>query len=318
MGLFTHGIGLATVGGAPGAVDPRAFARPGVRHDRPGNRPRGSGPGTDPRSEPRSEPSDAAGRVKGRPERSADNAARNAAENAADHDHRHRAGCEGATHDLAEPATTDRAAGPAAHREGTGRAGPAGPGLGDPRHRFAPAGAAGPQRGGVALAGPGSRLDRAPHRDPRTPRRRAAGGVLGPGRAGRPPRHGRRRDPPGRRRPDRARHLHARRVRPVHRLPRPGAAGRPQRRRVDVAAACTGFVYGLQAAVGWLATQRGAPPCALVIGVEVYSKFLDPADRGTAALFGDGAAAAVVGPVPLPYGIGPVTLGSDAPGPVTC
>ncbi|RSN52778.1 3-oxoacyl-ACP synthase III family protein [Actinomadura sp. WAC 06369] len=79
----------------------------------------------------------------------------------------------------------------------------------------------------------------------------------------------------------------------------------------DVAAACTGFVYGLQTAVGWLATQRGAPPCALVIGVEVYSKFLDPADRGTAALFGDGAAAAVVGPVPSPYGIGPVTLGSD-------
>ncbi|MBE1536310.1 3-oxoacyl-ACP synthase III family protein [Actinomadura algeriensis] len=79
----------------------------------------------------------------------------------------------------------------------------------------------------------------------------------------------------------------------------------------DVAAACTGFVYGLQTAVGWLATQRGAPPCALVIGVEVYSKFLDPGDRGTAALFGDGAAAAVVGPVAPGYGIGPVTLGSD-------
>ncbi|WP_433155030.1 3-oxoacyl-ACP synthase III family protein [Actinomadura nitritigenes] len=79
----------------------------------------------------------------------------------------------------------------------------------------------------------------------------------------------------------------------------------------DVAAACTGFVFGLQAALGWLAAQRGAAPYALVIGVEVYSRFLDPADRGTAALFGDGAAAAVVGPVPAPYGIGPVTLGSD-------
>lgn len=62
----------------------------------------------------------------------------------------------------------------------------------------------------------------------------------------------------------------------------------------DVAAACTGFVFGLQAALGWLAAQRGAAPYALVIGVEVYSRFLDPADRGTAALFGDGAAAAVV------------------------
>ncbi|WP_202125947.1 3-oxoacyl-ACP synthase III family protein [Actinomadura physcomitrii] len=79
----------------------------------------------------------------------------------------------------------------------------------------------------------------------------------------------------------------------------------------DVAAACAGFVFGLQAALGWLAAQRGAAPYALVIGVEVYSRFLDPADRGTAALFGDGAAAAVVGPVPAPYGIGPVTLGSD-------
>ncbi|WP_131743169.1 3-oxoacyl-ACP synthase III family protein [Actinomadura roseirufa] len=79
----------------------------------------------------------------------------------------------------------------------------------------------------------------------------------------------------------------------------------------DVAAACTGFLFGLQAAVGWLSTQRGAPPYALVIGVEVYSRFLDPGDRATAALFGDGAAAAVVGPVPGPYGIGPVTLGSD-------
>ncbi|WP_084265741.1 3-oxoacyl-ACP synthase III family protein [Actinomadura macra] len=79
----------------------------------------------------------------------------------------------------------------------------------------------------------------------------------------------------------------------------------------DVSAACTGFVFGLQAAVGWLSTQRGAAPYALVIGVEVYSRFLDPADRATTALFGDGAAAAVVGPVPWPYGIGPITLGSD-------
>ncbi|QXJ19787.1 ketoacyl-ACP synthase III [Actinomadura graeca] len=87
-----------------------------------------------------------------------------------------------------------------------------------------------------------------------------------------------------------------------------GAAGAAA---FDVAAACTGFLFGLQAAVGWLATQRGAAPYALVIGVEVYSRFLDPGDRATAALFGDGAAAAVVGPVTGPYGIGPVTLGSD-------
>ena len=46
----------------------------------------------------------------------------------------------------------------------------------------------------------------------------------------------------------------------------------------------------------------------------MYSRFLDPADRGTVAVFGDGAAATVLGPVPAPYGIGPVTLGSDGSG----
>ncbi|WP_246179038.1 3-oxoacyl-ACP synthase III family protein [Actinomadura decatromicini] len=82
----------------------------------------------------------------------------------------------------------------------------------------------------------------------------------------------------------------------------------------DISAACTGFVFGLQTAVGWLATQRGSAPYALVVGVEVYSRFLNRADRATAALFGDGAAAAVVGPVPPPYGFGPITLGSDGAG----
>ncbi|CNG39783.1 3-oxoacyl-[acyl-carrier-protein] synthase III%2C FabH_1 [Mycobacterium tuberculosis] len=90
----------------------------------------------------------------------------------------------------------------------------------------------------------------------------------------------------------------------------------------DVAAACTGYVFGLQAALGWLAAQRAtarpggvrAGEHALVVGVEVYSRFLNPADRGTVAVFGDGAAATVIGPVPAPYGIGPVTLGSDGSG----
>lgn len=79
----------------------------------------------------------------------------------------------------------------------------------------------------------------------------------------------------------------------------------------DVAAACTGFVFGLSAAVGWLAGRPEPSPYALVIGVEVYSRFLNSGDRATAALFGDGAAAAVVGPVAPPYGLGPVEIGSD-------
>ncbi|MFI0445984.1 3-oxoacyl-ACP synthase III family protein [Actinomadura sp. 6N118] len=87
--------------------------------------------------------------------------------------------------------------------------------------------------------------------------------------------------------------------------------GAAQAAAFDVAAACTGFVYGLQAAVGWLATQRGKPPYALVIGVEVYSRFLNTGDRATAALFGDGAAAAVIGPAPPPYGIASMAMGAD-------
>ncbi|MFC4907473.1 3-oxoacyl-ACP synthase III family protein [Actinomadura gamaensis] len=87
----------------------------------------------------------------------------------------------------------------------------------------------------------------------------------------------------------------------------------------DVAAACTGFVHGLQTAVALLAAAPAAGPrrtrfggpYALVVGVEVYSRFLDPGDRATSALFGDGAAAAVLGPVPAPYGITAMGMGAD-------
>ncbi|MEV5572275.1 ketoacyl-ACP synthase III [Spirillospora sp. NPDC052269] len=89
----------------------------------------------------------------------------------------------------------------------------------------------------------------------------------------------------------------------------------------DVAAACTGFLHALQTAAGLLtasptvpdgaAVRPGGGPYALVIGVEVYSRFLDPADRATSALFGDGAAAAVLGPVPAPGGITAMGMGAD-------
>ncbi|ASU78156.1 ketoacyl-ACP synthase III [Actinopolyspora erythraea] len=78
----------------------------------------------------------------------------------------------------------------------------------------------------------------------------------------------------------------------------------------DVNAACSGFVFGMQIAHDWL-VQRGRGRYALVIGVELYSKFLDPTDRGTAVLFADGAGAAVVGEVPPGRGILHVATGSD-------
>jgi 3-oxoacyl-[acyl-carrier-protein] synthase-3 len=60
----------------------------------------------------------------------------------------------------------------------------------------------------------------------------------------------------------------------------------------DVAAACTGFVYGLGLADSLIRT--GQARCALVIGTEVYSRILDWTDRGTCVLFGDGAGAVVL------------------------
>jgi 3-oxoacyl-[acyl-carrier-protein] synthase III len=60
----------------------------------------------------------------------------------------------------------------------------------------------------------------------------------------------------------------------------------------DLNTACTGFVYGLIVA-GALLTASPANR-ALLIGVETYSRFVNPQDRGTAVVFGDGAGAVVL------------------------
>lgn len=62
----------------------------------------------------------------------------------------------------------------------------------------------------------------------------------------------------------------------------------------DVQAVCSGFVYALSVADGFIA--RGHARCALVIGAEVMTRLLDWSDRGTCVLFGDGAGAVVVEP----------------------
>ncbi|MHC5904293.1 3-oxoacyl-ACP synthase III family protein [Streptomyces sp. S6] len=79
---------------------------------------------------------------------------------------------------------------------------------------------------------------------------------------------------------------------------------------LDVTAACSGWLFGARVARDWLAVDRSAR-CAAVVGVEAYSKFVDPADRATASLFGDGAAATLLGPVAEGHGFGAFTLGSD-------
>lgn len=76
----------------------------------------------------------------------------------------------------------------------------------------------------------------------------------------------------------------------------------------DVGSACTGFVAALAAARGMLLS--GASRHALVIGAEIMSRHVDPADRNTAALFGDGAGAVVLSAGAAGQ-IGPVVLGAD-------
>lgn len=62
----------------------------------------------------------------------------------------------------------------------------------------------------------------------------------------------------------------------------------------DVMAACTGHLYGLSMAEGYLAAGRGE--VALVVAAEKMSAIIDWNDRTTAVLFGDGGGAAVLKP----------------------
>jgi 3-oxoacyl-[acyl-carrier-protein] synthase III len=80
----------------------------------------------------------------------------------------------------------------------------------------------------------------------------------------------------------------------------------------DLAAACSGFLYGLATATQFI--QTGIYKYALVIGVECLSKITDWTDRNTCVLFGDGSGAAVVGQVEDGYGFQAFDLGSDGGG----
>ena len=61
---------------------------------------------------------------------------------------------------------------------------------------------------------------------------------------------------------------------------------------LDVNAACSGFLYGIEVARGLL--NGTGEKYALVVGCEQLSKLLDMTDRSTCVLFGDGAGAAVI------------------------
>ncbi|AGX03442.1 MULTISPECIES: beta-ketoacyl-ACP synthase III [Bacillaceae] len=81
---------------------------------------------------------------------------------------------------------------------------------------------------------------------------------------------------------------------------------------MDISAACAGFMYGMITAKQFIET--GAYKHILVIGVEKLSKITNWEDRNTAVLFGDGAGAAVIGPVSDDKGILSFELGADGTG----
>ncbi|MEU9167145.1 beta-ketoacyl-ACP synthase III [Streptomyces sp. NPDC048420] len=79
----------------------------------------------------------------------------------------------------------------------------------------------------------------------------------------------------------------------------------------DVAAVCSGFLYALHTAAA--AVVAHLAESVLVIGAESFSTLLDPEDRTTSVIFGDGAGAVVLraGESDEPGAVRDVSLGSD-------
>ncbi|MDN4066796.1 beta-ketoacyl-ACP synthase III [Paenibacillus vini] len=80
----------------------------------------------------------------------------------------------------------------------------------------------------------------------------------------------------------------------------------------DLSAACSGFVYSMATANGFL--QTGMYNNALIIGADTLSRITDYTDRNTCVLFGDGAGAVVLGEVPQGRGFLSFDLGAEGAG----
>jgi 3-oxoacyl-[acyl-carrier-protein] synthase III len=78
---------------------------------------------------------------------------------------------------------------------------------------------------------------------------------------------------------------------------------------MDVVAACSGFLYGVSLADSMIRT--GQVRHAVVVGAEILTQYVDYTDRQTCVLFGDGAGAAVLGPVDGNHGILASKIKSD-------
>ena len=77
----------------------------------------------------------------------------------------------------------------------------------------------------------------------------------------------------------------------------------------DLNAACTGFIYGLE--VAYSLVKSGLYKNVLVIGAETLSRIVDMQNRNTCVLFGDGAAAAIIGEVEKGYGFLGFSIGAE-------
>ncbi len=68
----------------------------------------------------------------------------------------------------------------------------------------------------------------------------------------------------------------------------------------DLSAACSGFLYALT--TGAQLVAAGAHRRVIVVGADLMSAIIDPLDRATAVLFGDGAGAMLLEPAESGYG----------------
>jgi len=78
---------------------------------------------------------------------------------------------------------------------------------------------------------------------------------------------------------------------------------------MDIVAACSGFLYGVSLADSMIRT--GQVRNAVVVGAEILTQYVDYTDRKTCVLFGDGAGAAVLGPIDASRGILASKIRSD-------
>ena len=78
---------------------------------------------------------------------------------------------------------------------------------------------------------------------------------------------------------------------------------------MDIVAACSGFLYGVSLADSMIRT--GQARYVVVVGAEILTQYVDYTDRQTCVLFGDGAGAAVLGPVDGNRGILASRIKSD-------